>query len=161
MITRAVILITAFLLGACPAFAQTDWEQELGEDLVEFRDGKMIAEDYFIYTVSVPGTEETSLQVKVYGEALEDGIISRDKFVSLMTLISYQTLVTAFAESYQMSASDFMSAMDIEDLSDPIGTPDIEINLTAPNQGMQIELVNTATNRTQRSTSTWKEIYAN
>jgi hypothetical protein len=161
MIIRAASLIFAILIGVSPAYAQSDWEQELGEDLVEFRDGKMIAEDYFIYTVSIPGTEEVSIQVKVYGEAPEDGIISRDKFVNLMTMISYQTLVTAFAESYQMSASDFMNAMDIEDLSDPIGTPDIEINLTATNQGMQIEFVNTATNQTRRSTSTWKEIYAN
>jgi hypothetical protein len=161
MIQKASLLFIVLVLTVSVAYAQTDWEQELGEELVETRDDKMVIEDYFLYRINVEGFDERTLQTKIYGEAPTDGILSRDKFLSLTTLVSYQTLMAAFADSYQLSASEFWDAVEIEDLADPIGTPDIELNLIATDQGIQIELVNTATDQRRRFTTTWKEMYAN
>ena len=51
-------------------------------------------------------------------------------------------------------------ALDIEEISEPIGTPDLEINIAATNAGLQIEFVSTADNQRRRVTQTWKEMYA-
>jgi hypothetical protein len=58
-----------------------------------------------------------------------------------------------------MSASEYLQAIGIEQIQDPIGTPDIEINLAATNSGLQIEFLSTANNQRHRVTRTWEEIY--
>lgn len=120
----------------------------------------MLIEDYSLVRVNLSGYEGNSLQVKVYAEAPKEGIISRDSFVSLTTLVTYELLYRIVAQSTQVSASTFMDAVEMETLAEPIGTPDLEFNLTATNLGMQIEFVDTMSGQKNRFTTTWEEMYA-
>ncbi|WP_143815299.1 hypothetical protein [Longibacter salinarum] len=141
--------------------AQTpDWKAELGEDIVQIRGDKMMMEEYALLKLNVEGQKTNNLQVKLYAEAPKDGIISRDNFVNLTSMITYMSLLEIYARAYQLSASEYLQAVDIEQIPNPIGTPDIELNLTATNAGLQIEFVNTADNQRRRVTRTWEEMYA-
>lgn len=156
-------LATLLLLVSCVSLvrAQTpDWETELGNDLVEIQGDKMVLEEYALLKLNIQGQQTNSVQVKLYAEAPKDGIVSRDNFINLTSTITYTSLLEIYAQAYQMSASDYLEAVDIEQISNPIGTPDIEMNLRATDDGLQIEFVNTADNRRQRVTQTWAEIYA-
>jgi len=159
---RLTIATVLLLLTFIPLVqAQTpEWEAELGEDLVEMRGDKMVIEDYALVKMSVQGQETNNLQVKLSAEAPKDGIISRDNFVNLTSMITYMSLLEIYAQAYQLSASEYFQAVDIEQIPNPIGTPDIELNLTATNAGLQIEFVSTADNQRRRVTQTWEEMYA-
>ena len=144
--------------GAAPA-AATDWQKQLKADLVVIRAGKMTADEYNLVKIAVPGYEPVQLQVKVHAEAPAGGLISRDNFVAMTAQMVVLTFVTAYAESYQVPASQFLQAVDFTELSAPIGTPDIEFNLYMTNEGLQFEWVNTADGKRNRWTSTWAEVY--
>lgn len=47
---------------------------------------------------------------------------------------------------------------DFEELDEPIGKVDLEINIYMNKGGLQIEFVDTKENKTDRSTMTWKEL---
>lgn len=160
-LTSACKAVVVLLLAVAPVQAQeVDWKAELSEDLVEIQDGKMTMTEYSIVKLEMQGQQTNPVQIKVYAEAPEDGIISRDNFVNLTSLISYTTLLELYANAYNLSASEYLQAVDIEPIPNPIGTPDVEMNLFATNDGLQIEYVNTANNQRQRITMTWKELFA-
>jgi hypothetical protein len=149
-----------FLSISCLHAQTPDWKTELGEDLVEIQGDKMMLEEYALIKLNVQGQETNNLQVKLYAEAPKDGIISRDNFVNLTSMVTYMSLLEIYANAYQLSASEYFQAVDIEQIPNPIGTPDIELNLTATNAGLQIEFVSTADNQRRRVTQTWEEMYA-
>jgi len=68
--------------------------------------------------------------------------------------------MTALAESYQVPASQFLQALDYTELKSAIVTPDMELNLVVTNEGMQFEVVNTASGQRTRQTMTWEQVYA-
>jgi hypothetical protein len=151
------LLLTVFVSSS--AIAQ-DWRAEPSEDLVEVRGGKMVMEDVRLLKLSVEGFQPVQYQVRHRAEAPAGGLISRDSFVSLATMMFTLTLVSGFAESYDVPASTFLAGYDYTELQAPIGTPDYEINIFMTDEGLQFEFVNTGTGQRNRWTSTWAEVFA-
>jgi hypothetical protein len=150
------MLLVAATLGS--ASAQDDWRAELSEEWVEMRDGKMVIEEFILFKVAVPGYEETTFQVRTYSEAPATGLISRDVFVGLSTIVTYEVLYSAFAEAYDVPAQVYLQSVTTETLDSPIGKPDLELNLYASDGGMQVEVVNTGLGQSKRFTATWKDM---
>lgn len=140
------------------ALAQ-DWRQELQQDLVMVDSGKMLMEDVGLLKITIEGYEPKQFQVRTHAEAPLHGGISRDNFVSMATMMFTMTLISGFAEAYQVPASQFIAGYDFTDLKSAIGTPDFEINLFMTDEGMQFEFANTQTKQTNRWTMTWAEVY--
>ena len=133
-----------------------DWREELRADLVVLRDGKMVIEEYSIERINLPGYAPAEYQVKFYMEAPQDGTISRDFFVGFSAYYGITILQTMLAEGYEVLAATFLAGYESEDLDAPIGTPDLEISVIMTGEGFQLEIRNTRTNETIRSTETWE-----
>jgi len=159
-VIRALGLIACLcLLGS--STTQGSWREQLKADLVTVSRGKMILNDVGLYKIDVPGHEAAQVQVKIHSEApAGGGIISRDNFVSLTTLLGSTVFVTALAASYQVPASDFLQHIDYTQLKSAIGTPDLELNITMTNEGMQFEVANTSSGQKNRSTMTWEQVFS-
>ncbi len=153
---RAAATLTIFLLVPTLLSAQ-DWREELREDLVVHRDGKMIIEAYSMERVNLPGYEPLELQVKFYAEVPHDNTISRDKFVGMSSYLLITVLQAMLAETYDVSALEFLQGYDTEDLDAPIGRPDIEISVFMTGEGFQLEIRNTLSGEVRRVTETWEE----
>jgi hypothetical protein len=154
--TCAAIML---LVAATPVSAQ-DWRAQLKADAVVIRGGKMIHDEVGLYKLNVPGYEPVQVQVKVHSEAPQVGLVSRDNFVSLTTLMFSTTFIAALSGSYRVTASQFLQGLDYTPLEAAIGTPDLELNLTMTNEGMQVEMVNTASGQKTRQTLTWDQVFA-
>lgn len=139
-----------------PARAQ-DWRQQLTVDLVTISNGRMTSDDVGLYKVEIPGNQPAPFQVRIHSEAPAGGLVSRDNCVSLTTMIASTVFITAFAESYKIPASEFMQHIDYTQLKSALGTPDLELNLTMTNVGMQVEV---ASGQKARQTMTWEQVYA-
>lgn len=156
---RTLLMLTLAFLLVRPATAQ-EWKQQLAKELVTIRAGKMVADEYQLVKIQVPGYEPTQIQLKVHSEAPAVGLMSRDNFVAITTQLVVITFYTAFAEAYQVPASQFLQAVDFTELARPIGTPDVEINLFMTADGLQFEWVNTSTGQRERSTMVWADVFA-
>src|SRR3989442_9126378 len=151
--------IMLLVLAASSVSAQ-DWRAQLKADAVVIRAGKMIYDEVGLYKIKVTGFEPAQVQVKVHSEAPQGALVSRDNFVSLTTLMYTMTFVAALAESYRVPASQFLQGLDYTQLKSAIGTPDLELNLTMTNEGMQFEVVNTSSGQKTRQTMTWEQVFA-
>jgi len=145
---------------AAPTVAAQDWRAQLKADAVVLRGGKMIYDEVGLYKIKVTGFEPAQVQVKVHSEAPQGGLVSRDNFVSLTTLMYTMTFVAALSESYRVPASQFLQGLDYTQLKAAIGTPDMELNLVMTNEGLQFEVVNTSSGQKTRQTQTWDQIFA-
>ena len=157
--TKTFAGIMVLVLAATPGSAQ-DWRAQLKADAVVIRGGKMIYDEVGLYKLKVAGYEPAQVQVKVHSEAPQGGLVSRDNFVSLTTLMFTTTFIAALSESYRVTASQFMQGLDYAQLKSAIGTPDLELNLTMTNEGMQFEVVNTSSGQKTRQTQTWEQVFA-
>lgn len=153
------LIITLIFTFSINSYAQKDWETELSEDLVEISGDKMIIEDYALTRINAEGFDPISMQIKLYSEAPKDGIISRDNFVSFTGTYTYIILISAFADQFKMPVSDFLNVFELEDLNSVIGKADLELSFYFTDEGMQTEILNTATNQSKRITQTWKEVF--
>jgi len=158
-VTKTFPLLTLLCVVGFSAAAQ-DWRQELKADLVTISGGKMTLNDVGLYKIEIPGYQAAQVQVKVHSEAPAAGIISRDNFVSLTTLMASTVFMTALAEGYRVAASDFIQHVDFTQLKSAIGTPDLELNLTMTNEGLQFEIVNNSSGQKTRQTMTWEQVYS-
>ena len=70
------------------------------------------------------------------------------------------TFIATLSESYRVTASQFMQGLDYTQLKSAIGTPDLELNLVMTNEGMQLDVVNTASGQRTRQTMTWDQVFA-
>jgi hypothetical protein len=155
---RALVLIPFVGFLAAPLAAQ-EWRDELRSDLVTMQGAKMVIEESGLVTITLPDYEPSKFQAKLHSEAPVGGVISRDNFVAVTTMMETMLLLTAFAEAYQVPASQFVQGWDFTELEAPIGTPDLEVNLVMTGDGMQFEVVNTSTGERSRETMTWAEVY--
>jgi hypothetical protein len=151
--------IMLLVLAVTPMSAQ-DWRAQLKADVVVIRGAKMIYDEVGLFKIKVAGYDTAQVQVKVHSEAPQGGLVSRDNFVSLTTLMFTMTFTTAMAESYQVPASQFLQGLDYTQLKSAIGTPDLELNLFMTNEGMQFEVVNTSSGQKTRQTQTWEQVFA-
>jgi hypothetical protein len=157
--TKRFWLIILFPLLGQSVGAQ-EWRQQLKSDVVTLRAGKMVYEEVGLFKLNVPGFQPAQFQVKVHGEAPQGGLVSRDNLVALTTSTFTTVFITALAEGYQVTASQFMQGLDYTELKSAIGTPDMELNLVMTNEGMQLEVVNTSSGQRTRQTMTWDEVFA-
>lgn len=156
---RITALALFSLLLTASGMSAQDWREQLIRDVVTIKDGNMIYEETGLVKIEIAGYEPARFQVRVRSEAPARGVVSRDNFVS-MTAQTFVTLFLAvFAEAYEASASAFLEGFDYTELAAPIGTPDIELNLVMTNEGIQFEIVNTASGERSRHTQTWAEIF--
>src|SRR5438034_1984121 len=95
------------LVDVAPVRAQ-DWRAQLKADAVVVRGGKMVYDEVGLYKVKVTGYEPAQVQVKVHSEAPQGGMVSRDNFVSLTTLMFTMTFVAVLAETYRVTATQFL-----------------------------------------------------
>ncbi len=158
---KTMLTLSFFLLCISFASAQPDWRDKLSKDLVEYRNGKMICEEYGICTLEVEGYEPVSVQVKLHSEAPEGGIISRDNFVKLSADLHTMILLKAISEGPQIPMSQILNAFNYKELKSIIGTADLELNLYMTNEGVQIEIINTVLDNKTRMVQTWEEVYGN
>jgi len=156
---RALHVVVALLVLSPLAHAQ-EWRDQLKADVVKIHESKMLCDEVGLYKVQLEGYPPAQMQVKVHSEAPVDGVISRDNFVSLTTLTFTTLFLGVLSEAYNVPASRFLDAVDYSELQAPIGTPDLELNLVMTNEGMQIEIVNTAASARSRQTMTWAEAFA-
>ena len=156
---RTLHVLVVLLLLAPFAQAQ-EWRDELKADVVKIHDSKMHWDEVGLYKIQLPGQALTQVQVKVHAEAPANGVISRDNFVALTTYTFTTLFLSMLAEANNVPASQFLQAVDYTELKAPIGTPDLELNLVMTDEGMQIELVHTASGGKTRQTTTWAEAYA-
>ena len=83
------------------------------------------------------------------------GLISRDYFVAFSAVLSTMVLQTMMSEGYNVTAAEFLAAYDSETLLEPIGQPDLEINVYMTDRGYQLEIINTRTQEVTRMTEIW------
>lgn len=150
--------LTLLLIVPTVALAQ-DWREELGSDMVTISDGKMTYQEFGLVKITFPGYEASQFQVKLYSEAPHEGVMTRDKFVSLTSTYFTILLLETIAQVHQVSAVEFFEAYDYTELENPIGTPDVEMNLFMTNEGLQFEIVNTGSGERVRHTMTWEEVF--
>ena len=157
--TKAFPNILLVLLAATPVSGQ-DWRGQLKSDAVIIRSGKMLYDEVGLYRINVTGYAPAQVQVKVHSEAAQGGLVSRDNFVSLTTLMFSMTFIAALSESYKVPASQFLQGLDYSQLKSAIGTPDLELNLVMTDEGMQLEVVNAPPGQRTRQTMTWEQFFA-
>lgn len=156
---RLIVAAAFLLLVPAVAYAQEDWKAELAAEQVSEADDTYTYEESGLLELRVPGYESARVQVKVTSTAPADGPISRDNFVATTRSILNGIVLTAFAEGYDVTAAAFLQSVDYRELTAPIGEPDNEINIRMTPEGVQYEIVETATQTTQRTTLTWGEFY--
>ncbi len=137
---RNCLSVIIILSLCCGISFGTDWEEELKSDVVQIVDGKMMMEEY----VLIKGSEESTLQMKIYAEAPTDGSISRDNFIGLSTLLYLPAL---------------LEMGEFESIDEPIGNLDVEMNMYMTARGIQIEFKDNINNQTSRETQTWAQVY--
>ena len=155
------IALLGFLLAFAPNQANAgdaDWKKKLLEDAVALEGEKMVILEYGL--LSFPTVPDEKTQMKFYSEAPADSVISRDNFVAITTTI--QTLFFAQLAIGQGTASEGRAEsigdlFDFQELDEPIGKADMEFNVYMNKGGLQIEVSDTRTGQTSRSTLTWKE----
>ena len=155
-------LIFACLISFKANAAETDYEKELLEEVVKFKAGKMIIQEFGL--LSFPFSPDLKIQIKLYAEAPSERVISRDMFVGmtamLQTIFFWQIAMDIKQELRPRSTMDDNEfPFDFEELDEPIGNVDVEINIYMSKGGLQMEFVNTQENKTDRHTMTWKEMF--
>jgi hypothetical protein len=144
-------------LVAGPTRAQ-DGRQGLLRDLVKTEDGQFVYDDLAICRLELPGKQSPKFQVRSRATAPEKGLISRDRFVALVTTVENE-IALAWAESGAVvRPSVAMRALHCDPLEQPIGQVDIEITTTLTPEGIQFEYKDTAKNKVERSSNTWKHM---
>lgn len=176
-VTRMKSLTALILSFAVCGSAWAQTKQELASDLARLRDGKYVFEDYTLCRLDfqrlltamaisrgqpVPAQlsalPNVSYQLHVRAEAAADGSISRDSFVAMVGYFSALLQVKqakVLFEQPGISMDQALQALVCKTLPQPIGTPDVRVNLYMTPDGMQVETVNTATQQTDRRTVEW------
>ena len=154
MRTLTVVLALAIVSPVISA-AQMTWQEEISRDFVTIEGNKMVLRAFSLETIAVPGYEVNEFQVSYYMDAPVGGLISRDYFVAFSAVLSTMVLQTMMSEGYNVTAAEFLAAYDSETLLEPIGQPDLEINVYMTDRGYQLEIINTRTQEVTRMTEIW------
>lgn len=166
--TRRFVLATV-ALGLCgllassyPAFAETkdNMKARLRADLVTEKDGRFTIERVRICQLVRPkelgGGATRPFQVRARVEAPADGVISRDNFVALFTEIALSLRVKFAGDLIKgLGPVQALGALRCKPIDAPIGAVDFEADVHMTKDGVQIEMMETASGKRQRQTVTW------
>ncbi len=163
ILVLSYVCLTSYVSHSVNA-AETEVEEKLSREIVKIVDGKMVSTEYGLLSFPLVSSDKT--QFKLYSEAPADDVISRDNFVAITTMLQTMIVFQMAAEAHSqfaITSSEFLEnpdqAFDIEDLDEPIGRVDLEINFYMNKSGLQIEIVNTRKGDTNRHTVTWNEMF--
>ena len=78
--------------------AEADIEKKLFEEIVKVVDGKMVSTKYGL--LSFPAVSSEKTQFKLYAEVPADGVVSRDNFVAITTMLQTMILLQIAAEAH-------------------------------------------------------------
>ena len=154
-------LVFACLLTFKTEAAETDLTKKLLEEKVVIKDEKMMSLDFGLLSFSF--LPDVKIRVKLYSEAPSDGVISRDNFVAITALTQASCLfgiaMDVKKELDPESKIDNPDALfDFEELDEPIGRVDLEVNIYMSKGGLLIEFIDKTENKTDRHKMTWQEV---
>ena len=138
--------------------ADGDWKKKLLEEAVAIEGEKMVTLEYGL--LAFPAVPDATTQLKFYSEAPADSVISRDNFVAITTMIQtlfFAELAIGLGIAPEGGAESIGDLFDFQELDEPIGKADMEFNVYMNKGGLQIEVSDTRTGQTSRSTFTWRE----
>ena len=154
-----ILLFIPFVVDA----AEEDWKKELLEEVVEVKNGKMTSLKFGLLSFPWAAKKDKKAQVRLYSEAPSRGIISRDNFVAITTQIQTTIFVGFAVRAKNINRSEVggvnpKSFFDFNELEEPIGKVDIEVNIYMGKEGLQIEFVAPTADEAERKTITWPEL---
>jgi len=137
-------ILTVFLLSFITFTQAQNYQANLLKEMVVISNNKMTTRAYTMITFSNGST----VQIKSYAEAPSQGVISRDNFVSIFTLVTTRMYI-------EMAKVDENAV--IAGLDEIIGNADLEINCYIAKSGVQIESV--SSQGTTRNTIKWEDMF--
>jgi|GEM_PF-1295836 len=141
------LLIIVIIMITINSYSQTDWKTKLTTDIVKLENNKYSVEEFMLVKID----EETTIQFKTSAVAPVD-VISRDNFVSI-----YSTYGVIFLIAILNESGTDISNLDIKELDELIGQPDISIHFEMTKNGIQIQLI--IDEETTRQTMTWEDVF--
>ena len=164
--TVRVLSVGVLTLFGAASFCQAeeDVRSRIQSNMVQTKDGKFTIERYGLCRVFRPeklgGGVTEPFQVRTYVEAPAKGVVSRDYLVSIFTEIAV-TVRTSFASSMikGLSPEEGLAALRCKPIAAPIGTIDFEAKLHMAKDGVQLEILETASGKKEKQTTTWEQMF--
>ena len=157
------ILLGLFALyGQALAATPADIKAKLKADVVMTKNEKLTIDRLRVCQLVRPkdlggGTTEP-FQVKSHAEAPAD-IISRDNFVSLLAEVGVNLRVS-FAKGHieGMTPRQALTALRCKVIDTPSGPIDFEVDIRMDNDGMRLEVTETATGDKNKQSQLWSQV---
>lgn len=141
-----IYVLVSILFSYQISFAQNDFSKELKEDLVSITNGQFSVNQFNLVKIG-----EEQVQIQMSANAPMD-VISRDNFVSFFSTIGTIMLIGILEE-----AGYSLEEIEIKDIDELIGEPDLVFNIVMAKNGIQIQVI--TDEGTTRSTMTWEDLY--
>ena len=154
-----VVVFALFIAIPSSALAGPGWKDEISRDYIRLDGGKWILDEYDICSFSLPdrlgGRSSDNFQIRTYAE----GVVSRDYFA--LASAQYATLfVLGLAQAVPgLTLAEAIEGLKCRTMDAPIGTVDLELKISMTADGVQFEVGDTRAGTSNRSTSTWAELY--
>ena len=135
---RASVLCLGLLAAATPASAE-NWTK----DRVQIEGDRMVWSEVSLchFEPDPPSsTEPRKFQIRTHAQVPRQGVISRDRFVELVTGIQFSFVLGLAEHSPGVKASQVFDRLRCEEIAEPIGAVDIDIKLTGTKDGYQVEV---------------------
>ncbi len=163
-ISLVVMGLLALPVFPYPAAGDTNESSssQLKADWVVQKDGKFVIDRFQLCQVFRPedlgGGVTKPFQVSAHIEAPTD-VISRDSFVGIGTELALSLRVNFASDIIKgLTPMQALEALQCKQIATPIGTVDLEVDVFMTGDGIQIEIVETATGQKQRETTSWAQV---
>lgn len=143
MKTKTFLLFSFFAIVTVNAQNSSIQQINLLKDLVIVTENKYLFKETNLITYN-----DNSLQVMITAESNKD-YISRDKFLQTVEAISFITFMSTFSEKN-------LSKMNIKEIENPIGEPDIVFKILMTKDGLQLQTI--TEKGLEKVTMSWDEI---
>ena len=158
---HVIALIVLVFVAVVPSDSyakDNEWEKKLLKEIVKIKDGKMTIEEFGL--LSFPWAPDEKLQLSLYSEAAARDLITRDNFVAITTGLK-TLLFVGWAGEFEpaIEETDNNDLFYFEELDEPIGSVDIEINIYMNKGGLQLEIADRMENIAERVTMTWNDVF--
>jgi len=146
-----------FLLIALLALSTASYASDRQDDLVQIKLGSFVYEEFSLCKLNVPQPRNSGeFQMRISAVAPAKGVLSRDYFIayvaSATTMIQAGMALSAGARIDQISET-----LTCDEIDEPIGKVDLELNIRMTKDGIQIETVDGSTGKATRRTNKWEE----
>ncbi|MBM3436194.1 MAG: hypothetical protein FJY07_08290 [Bacteroidetes bacterium] len=128
------------ILMALNSIAQSS-KEDLLKDVVKIVNGKFTLSDFAL----VSSEDGSNLQIKFYCESPSQGVISRDYFNQIVATLQIQLI------------QEVLGQVEIKNIPEITGNPDIEFNVYMSKTGIQVEVKSDG--ETNRNILMWEDIF--